>query len=167
MRPAQPAPHDAYITVTSVPGGLRWVTRAGYHKNLTYETLFSINNTYKLMRVRNTGAVQYFKLKDEGTKASSPEHVDAELTAPPQQRFRTGAHCWFVNDTRWFLVQVVRRIAPVLRWVKTPKRIVIRSVTGFDALRRTPWSYGDELELIADPHNRLFRQLRKLSARKL
>lgn len=189
---ARPRKAD-YEQVDSVPDGLRWKPapgpRAGSgsgpprkppspdeRKNKRRErerrtpeqattTLFSFANTYMLVRMRATGAVTYYRLKDMPEK-SPAEKIDAEPTKKEQVRFRVGAQCWFVDTGgRWFLCEVVERTGHDRATFGEPGRIVIKSVTGWDADRKAPWEYGDLLEFPDKPNNPLFMRLRPLKAR--
>jgi hypothetical protein len=115
-----------------------------------------LGNFYKLVRSRETGEVQYFKLKDTGPEISPAEKIDAEPTKKGQVRYRVGSHCWFVLDGRWFCCEVVSR---------PPNRIVLRPVTGWDADRQAPWPHDGALEISDKPSNSLFQLLRPLKAR--
>lgn len=157
--PKQPSARQAqYIKVDSVPDGLTWKPGMG-RGDAKNTTLMSLGNLYKLVRSRDTGAVTYYKHKSVDTDAKSPpEKIDAE-PKKKSVRFRQGTRAWFVDTGgRWFMVEIVRR-------ADSPARIAIKSVTGFDADRTSPWSYGEELEFPAKHNNPLFMRLRKLSDR--
>jgi hypothetical protein len=150
-------PTGTYEPVTSVPEGLTWKPAMwGGRAANNITAMYSLGNIYKLVRVRATGAVTYYKLKDD-TTATPKEQIDAEPERKKQQRFRVGSQCWFIDTTgHWHLVEVVSR---------EPSRIVIKSVTGWDADREVPWEYGEALEFPTSPTNRLFLRLRKLADR--
>lgn len=140
------------------PNEYTWKPQPGFHASKTHVTLFSTGNIYKLVRELATGAVTYYKLKDTGPEASSKDKIDAEPT-PKQVRYKQGAHAWFIDTGgRWYCVNVVQR-------KQRPDRIVIASVTGWDADRVCAWPYGGELEFPADRNNPLFQRLRPLKAR--
>lgn len=148
---------ERYEPIAVVPDGLTWKPAPPYTaKNFT--VLLSLGGIYKLVRTRETGAVVYYKLKDD-TKATPAAQIDAEPQRKQQQRFHTGSQCWFVDTgSRWYLVEVVRRS-------DKPPAISIKSVTGWDADRTAPWGYGEELEFPASQANPLFQRLRKLKDR--
>ncbi len=153
-----------YEQVDTVPEGLTWKPGRGPQSGRTQganTTLFSLGNLYKLVRVRDTGAVTYFRLRDQGPEKSTAESIDAEPAPLKQQRFHVGALCWFISEGRWFQVQVVSRTQG------STARIVIRSHTGWDAERQTPWPLAGDLEFPAKPSNPIFQRLRKLSARQV
>jgi hypothetical protein len=112
---------------------------------------------YRLVRVRATGEVSYFKLKQDVAQMTPKDKIDAEPKKAAQIRFRKGALCWFVDTgARWYLCKVEDR---------TDLRIVLKSETGWDADKRSPWDYGELLEFPANPTNPLFQRLRPLKAR--
>ncbi len=151
-----------YEQVDVVPEGLTWKPQPGFARDKTLTTLFSLGNVYKLVRVRDTGAVTYFKLRGAESACTPAETIDAEPEPLKQQRFHAGSFCWFVIDSRWFMCEIVERRDDG----RNPKRIAIRSRTGWDAERRTPWPHGeDPIEFPAYPSNPMFQRLRKLSAR--
>lgn len=152
------AGQQRYERVDSVPDGLTWKPRKG-RPSSAHTTLFSIGNIYKLVRVRETGDVTYYRLREAFADAKSPaEQIDAEPVPLKQQRFRAGTFAWFVDTgARWYCVEVVSR---------DEGRIIIRPTTGWDAERVSEWPYGNELEFPARPNNPLFMRLRKLNARK-
>lgn len=141
-----------YEPIESVPDGLTWKPSPGWSNTTT--TLYSIGNIYKLVRVRDTGAVTYFKLKGSDVPKSPAEKIDAE---PKKERKRldVGSRCWFVDTgPHWYLVEIVAR---------APNRVTIKSVTGVDADKLAPWPHSELLEFPV--HSPLFQRLRKLSAR--
>lgn len=148
----------SFVAVDSVPDGLVWAPYKGPDTNFT--VLRSIGDYYRLVRDRNTGAVVYFKRKHDDDKISPAETIDAEPQPPKQVRYRVGTQCWFVIDTRWYLVEVVERQAH-------PERITLRPVTGWDAERQTEWVFGELLQFGVTQNFRLFQHLRPLKARKL
>lgn len=157
---------ERYEPVDKVPDGLKWKPQGGPGgKNVTV-LLSTPGSFYKLIRDRNTGDVVYFKLKDFGPAVSPAEKIDAEPKRKGQVRYRKGATCWFVDaGSLWYLVEVVDRIGDDRATFGEPHRIVIKSVTGFDAERRTAWAYGDLLEFPAKPDNQMFMRLRPLKDR--
>lgn len=157
-------PKDAYEPVASVPDDLKWRGVSG-RPSLTHTTLVSVPGAlFKLIRDRSTGAVQYFRLKDMGPEMTPKEKLDAEPERKEQVRYRVGTQCWFIDEGRWYLCEVVDRTgyAP---GTGTEKRIVIKSVTGFDADRQKAWAFGELLEFPALENNRLFQRLRPLKDR--
>lgn len=88
--------------------------------------------------------------------------IDAEPTKQRVQ-YRNGQQAWFVNDGRWFLVEIVSN---------DRFRMTIKPVTGRDAERQVDWPYGAALDFRL-PRNRrkdaglgLYDRLRPLSARR-
>lgn len=148
--------HSLYEPIDGVPEGLRWKPIVGC-PNHAFTVMLSIpGNRYKLVRDRSTGAVAYFKLKDEGPPMSPPEVIDAEPEPEKQVRYHVGKLAWLVEYGRWFLVKIVER---------KPRRIVIAPESTHDADRLTEWPHGDLLEFPARPSNPLFARLRPLKAR--
>jgi hypothetical protein len=158
------------VATESVPEGLKWKPSKGAHSK-TQVTLFSFGNIYKLVRSLETGAAQYFKLKGSDVAKSPAEKIDAEPGTESgrkkeQVRYRVGCKAWFLDTgNRWYLIEVVARIGENRETFGEPKRIIIKSATGMDADKRTPWPYGAELEFPAKPDNALFMRLRPLKAR--
>ncbi len=146
---------NVYEPVETVPEGLRWKAQPGHNVRKDAVVLFSMGNVYKLVRTLATGEVAYFKAKD-GPPKSPSDKIDAEPTPAKQIRYRTGTKCWFVISGRWFLVSVFERDG---------KRIVLKSETGMDADRTTPWPHPDMLEISASQSNYLYQCLRPLKAR--
>lgn len=147
------------VPAESVPADLRWKPAPWGGRPTKYlTTMFSLGNIYKLVRVRATGEVSYFKLRDD-RPATPAEKIDAEPARRQQIRYRTGARCWFVDTgDRWFLCVVVER-------KQNPGRITITPVTGIDADKRSYWEHGEALEFPATRDNRLFQRLRPLRDR--
>lgn len=127
----RPPSKDKYEPVDAVPDGLTWKPapfggRAA--NNLTI--LYSLGNVYKLVRVRKTGAVTYYKLKDADAPARDKATIDAEPKRAGQHRLRVGSRCWYVDNGKWFLMTVVER---------DDKQITLQTVTGWDADRTKEW----------------------------
>jgi hypothetical protein len=146
---------DKYERVEDVPPDLKWRPLQG-PGDARFTALCTIGDFYRLIRDRETGAVAYYKRTLDDVPAKSPaEQIDAEPVPLKQQRYRKGVECWFIDTgDRWYLVKVADR---------TPNRITIASVTGFDSDRKCPWPYGELLEFPAMANNPLFMRLRKLS----
>lgn len=141
------------------PSPFPWVNKARERQRRrrtgpAQTVLLSLGNLYKLVRDRDTGAVQYFKHKSVDAPISPAATIDAEPTRGHQVRYRQGALCWFVDNGRWFLVKVVKR---------EPHRITIASETGWDADRQKEWALGVLLEFPAP--GALFKRLRPLKDR--
>jgi hypothetical protein len=150
---------EDYVECASVPEGLKWKPMVGRPHGPVVRML-SIGNLYKSVRDLKTGAVTYYKHKSvDGDKEKSPAvKIDAEPEWKSSTHYLPGARAWFIDTgARWFLVEVVKRT--------DARRIVIKSVTGWDADKQTPWGYGEELEFPARQNNPLYQRLRKLSAR--
>lgn len=155
-KPKPPKLDDRYepIDYALIPVGIKWkpcppftgATRA-------YVSMFG--GQYKLIRILETGAVTHYTLKDEGPAATPKAQLDAEPGTPAQQRYRAGSSCWYVDNGRWFLMTVVSREG---------RRMVITSVTGWDAEREKEWPVGVELAL--DRYGELGKRLRPLKDRK-
>lgn len=159
------ARHNAkYEPVDSVPAGLTWKLHEGRPSN-DHTVHVSFGRVYKRVVNRKTGFTQYFKLKD-APAAAPAEKIDAEPKRAGQVRYRVGGHCWFVDATRWYLVEVVSRVGRSTGTVGDPKRIVIKPVTGWDADHQKEWPNGAELEFPSTPNNPLFQRLRPLKDRK-
>jgi hypothetical protein len=153
--PSKPPKKDAYEQVDTVPADMRWKPapfggRAA--NNLT--VMYTIGNFYKLVRVRATGEVTYYRLKDQPEAATPKEKIDAEPAKAKQVRYKVGANAWFVIDGRWFLIRVVKR---------EPGVIVIAPVNALDADRQASWPHPPELEF--SPKSNTFSHLRPLKAR--
>ena len=80
----------------------------------------------------------------------------------PRTRLDVGTYAWFVGCwQRWFLVEIMHRR-------RSPRRVVLRSVTGQDADKEIPWPWGDdELELRDHTQESQIYLLRPLSAREV
>jgi hypothetical protein len=146
---------DKYERVEDAPPDVKWIPMQG-KPEARFTVLRTIGDFYRLIRDRDTGAVSYYKRTLDDVPAKSPaEQIDAEPEPLKQQRYHKGSQCWFVDTgDRWYLVKVADR---------TPNRITIASVTGFDSDRKCPWPYGELLEFPAMANNPLFMRLRKLS----
>lgn len=72
--------------------------------------------------------------------------------------YRVGMRAWYIELGVWYLVEIIRP--------SRPRYIAIRSISGWDAERRTEWKYG-EIEFPATKRNRLYARLRPLSARRV
>lgn len=143
------------IAPEDLPEGLTWKPAPWASSGTT--VMFSLGNTYKLVRVRATGEISYYRLKGSDVPATPKEKIDAEPAPRQQIRYRTGAHCWFIDTgSRWFLCTVVER-------KKDPDRITIAPVSGIDADRRSHWEHGEALEFPTG--SRLFKRLRPLRDR--
>lgn len=148
---------DAYepIDYALIPAGTKWKPAAPYTGN-TRAFISLFGGQYKLIRDLTTGEVTYYTLKDKGPPATPKEQIDAEPEHPKQQRFRTGVHCWYVDDAgRWFCCLVESR---------GENSIVLRSITGWDAERLTAWPFGDGPVEISD-RSQAFKRIRKLKDR--
>lgn len=155
---------DEYEPVAEVPEGIKW-RPAGGHPSKTHTRLFSTpGGFFRLERDRATGEVRYWRKKDMGPSATPKEKLDAEPTRGYQVRYKVGAHCWFVEDNRWFLVEVVDRLGET-PGTGTEKRIVLKPVNELDADKERAWPYGELLEFPAYPNNPLFLRLRPLKDR--
>lgn len=156
------------IAEYDVPPKIVWNRAPGGPGRLYY---YSLGKNYKKIVDEVTGAVTYYKLKDNaeppqrpGTPASAPvvatpaEKLDAEHERGPQVRYKLGCKCWFVDtDGRWYLCEVVKR---------TPRpaaKMTIRPITGRDATREKSWPYDGDLEF--RPKSTYFARLRPLKAR--
>ena len=149
-----------------VPGDLKWKFPRGMPNSSMRVFLSTPGGYYKLVRDLNTGAVEYFKLKDQGPAPASREKIDAEPEKKGQVRYRVGARCWFVDTgNRWYLVEVVDRVGADRATFGEPCKIVIKPVGTFDADKQAPWPYTPELEFPAYPNNPMFMRLRPLKAR--
>lgn len=145
---------DQYDRVDTVPDDLKWrpVQGSGPRR---YTVLCTIGDFYRLVRDRDTGEVAYFKRKDADQPKSPAEKIDEEPKAK-QVRYRVGAHCWYVDNGKWFLMSVVERDGA---------KMTLKSVTGWDADRTKEWPVDVLFHLKAG--GTLFRRLRPLKARYL
>jgi hypothetical protein len=157
--------NDKYEPVDKIPDGLKWKPAPGRPSPTHTKLVSTPGGFFALVRCRETGAVQHFRLKDMGHEMSSKAKLDAEPTRE-QVRYRVNAHCWFVDGPgRWFLVKVVDRTGEAAG-TGTEKRITIESVTGFDADRIIEWPYGPALEFPSLPNNPMFMRLRPFKDRR-
>ncbi len=153
------------VAPETVPEGIRWKPATPHTgKRRAYTSMFG--NLYRLVRTLATGEVQYFKLKDADVAATPKEKIDAEPEHKDQVRYRIGCQCWFIETADvWYLVEVVDRVGEDRSTFGEPKRIVLKSATGWDADRKVQWPYGDLLEFPASPNNPMFARLRPLKDR--
>ena len=87
--------------------------------------------------------------------ATPKEILDAEPARPKQQRFRVGAQCWFVHDTRWFLCVVESR---------RRGHLTLRCDTGWDDKHEAEWPFGAGPVEISST-SQAFKRVRKLHER--
>lgn len=156
------------IDASEVSDKVVWNRGAGRsHKACFY----SLGKNYKKLVDLATGAVEYFKLKDDAeapihpwtpkpteTPASPAEKIDADLAERKLKvRYRLGVQCWYVHEGRWYLCTVVNR-------TPTPApKMTIRSVTGKDSTREVTWPFDNDLTF--SPKSTWFNHLRPLKAR--
>lgn len=136
------------------------------NKSARFEIVFSTPGAlYMRIRMLETGETTYYKLKDTGPEATPKDKIDAEPERPGQQRFRKGAHCWYVDDAgRWYLCEVVDRTGCNRETFGEAKSIVLKSLTGQDSERLAPWPFGDEVSI--STKSQAFQRVRKLTDRK-
>ncbi len=147
-----PPKAEAYEQIDHEPDA-RWKPSA--NRSLEYVVMFSTpGNFYKLVRSRATGEVTYYRLRDMGPAVAPKEKIDAEPVTGRPKHQHVGSKCWYVENGKWFLVKVER-----------PRKhaIVLRSETGQDADRQTPWPYGEALEVL--DNSEVFKRLRPLRDR--
>ncbi len=159
LKPRKPSPpklDPRYepIDYALIPVGVKWKPYPPYTGSTrAYVSLFGAQ--YKLIRTLETGAVAYFVLKDKGPAPTPKAQLDAEPEGAQQQRYYAGSSCWYVDSGRWFLMTVLAREGA---------RMVITSVTGWDAEREKEWPVGVRLTL--DRYGELGKRLRPLKDRK-
>ncbi len=155
----KPAPWAGKGPPRKEPTGWPWIDRRRERARrpldqATTTLLSTPGEIYKLVRVRATGEVTYYKLRDAEPAATPKEAIDAEPKRAGQVRYRKGAPCWFVDAGGiWYLCKVEDR---------QPNRIVIRAETGWDSERKVQWPYGDLLEFPCHRSNPMFARLRPL-----
>lgn len=153
-----------YEPIDTVPADLKWKPAHGRPSRTHTKLVSTPGSCFRLERDLKTGQVRYFRLKNLGPEMSPKDKIDAEPEREEQIRYRVGAHCWYIEEGRWFLVEVVDRLgyAP---GTGTEKRLVMKSVTGFDADRVAPWPFGELYEIPADQRYQAFQRLRPLRDR--
>lgn len=157
-----------YELCTDVPEGITWKPSCGKRAAVPKTvTMLSIGNIYKLVRTLATGEVVYYKAIDTGPEKSPAESIDAEPVKKAQVRYRVGKQCWFVLPEGWFLCEVTRRTGGDRATFGEPKRIAIKSVTGWDATRTVAWPHPEEIEFVAQENNPMFARLLPLNARQV
>ena len=153
QRAARVTHNKLYEPVDAAPEGLTWKPALGSARNLKFVVMFSVGNIYKLRRSRETGEVQYFRLRGAITEKSPAEKIDFEPEQKHHGPFRVGSLCWFIDDGgHWFLVLIA---------VRDGWHICLHSETGWDADRVCPWPFDGDVEILAtSPTYKRLRQLR-------
>ncbi len=149
-----------------IPEGIKWKPQGNNLLSGKMTMLSMFGAEFKLVRDLATGAIQYFRSQNE-TKKSPAESIDAEPAKTGQARYRVGTQAWFIDADKWYLIEVVSRVGQDRPTYGEPKRIVIKSATGWDAEHKAEWPFGEELEFVAQASNGMFARLRPLRARKL
>jgi hypothetical protein len=142
-----------------IPADIRWKPAAAQRPDCLWRTFYTIGNVYKLIRILDTGAVTYFRLKEKAPVTPAAQ-LDAE-PAPPAARapsLHVGARVWFVAPgDHWYELEVVGRAGACGR------RVTFKSTTGWDAKRESPWPHDAPIEFaVSGP---LRRRLRHISER--
>jgi hypothetical protein len=146
-------------TLADIPVGVRWKPAPGQRPDCPWRTFFTIGNVYKLIRILDTGAVTYFKLK-ENDAVTPADKIDAEVV-PKRERLRLsiGAHVWFVDtDDRWYELEVVEKNG------SNGRRTTFKPVTGWNDKRDLEWPYGELLEF--PTASALYQRLRSINTRR-
>ena len=144
---------------SDIPPDIRWKPAPATRHQCPWRTFFTIGNVYKLIRILDTGAVTYFKLKDTGTVTPKDKlDADDEPARPRQPQLSVGTHVWFVDGNRWFELEVVEKSG------SKGRRVTFKSVTGWDDKREVEWGLGTLLEF--PTHSPLFARLRRINTRR-
>lgn len=153
---AEIAARDAkWEKVADVPKDLKWKPAVGYH-NPGLTVLHSIGDFYRLVRIRDTGHVDYFRNKNVGPEKSLAEKIDAEAKKQ-LVRYHVGHLAWLIAETTlWYLVRVVAV-------TESPDHMIVQSETGWDATRIEPWPYSELFEFPRP--GQVYDRLRPLKAR--